>query len=225
MLFLLLKYYINRIGYNKRGKHIKLGIATLIEPNTILEGQNVISSFTLFGGEMGFGSYIGPFCIMRSTSVGRFCSIADTVRIIGGSHPTCKHVSTCPMFFSTRNQNGLSYVDEQKFDELRYVDEERKVSVIIDNDVWIGSHVIILSGVKIGNGAIIAAGAVVTKDVEPYTIVGGVPAKVIRKRFTDSQIEYLEKLQWWNKPVSWIQDHAESFADIERFMKVITEDE
>lgn len=71
---------------------------------------------------------------------------------------------------------------------------------IIENDVWVGSQSVILQGVKIGNGAIIAAGAVVTKDVTPYTIVGGVPAKVIRSRFNDEEIEYLRTLNWWDNP-------------------------
>ena len=92
---------------------------------------------------------------------------------------------------------------------------------MIGNDVWIGSNVIIMSGVRIGDGAVIAAGAIVTKNVEPYSIVGGVPAKTIRRRFEENQIEYLRKIEWWNRSEDWIKKNAASFTDIEYFIKNI----
>lgn len=81
---------------------------------------------------------------------------------------------------------------------------------MIGNDVWIGYEAVILSGVTIGDGAVIGARAVVTKDVPPYTIVGGVPAKTIRKRFPQETIDRLEKLQWWNWPKERIRDHIKA---------------
>ena len=78
---------------------------------------------------------------------------------------------------------------------------------MIGNDVWIGYETVILSGVTIGDGAIIGSRAVVTKDVPPYTIVGGVPAKTIRKRFSDDDIEALQKMKWWDWPIEQIQAH------------------
>lgn len=97
--------------------------------------------------------------------------------------------------------------------------DESSPKNIIGNDVWIGARAMILSGVKIGDGAVIAAGAVVTKDVEPYTIVGGVPAKPIRKRFTDEQIDALIKLKWWDKDDVWMRDHAAMFRHVEELIK------
>ena len=90
--------------------------------------------------------------------------------------------------------------------------------MIIGNDVWIGEGVTIKGGVRIGDGAIVAMNACVTKDVPPYAIVGGVPAKIIRYRFTDEQIKFLLDFQWWNKSLEWIEKHAEIFVDIETFI-------
>jgi len=119
--------------------------------------------------------------------IGKYCSIApDVIFITGGIHPV-DWVSTFPF----RAEYGLpeAYIDGMP---------TTKGDIIVGNDVWIGTHTLILSGVKIGNGAVICAGSVVTKDIPPYSIAGGVPAKVIKKRFTDLQIEQLEKIKWWD---------------------------
>ena len=87
----------------------------------------------------------------------------------------------------------------------------------IGNDVWIGQGTKLLNGIKIGNGAIIAAGSIVVKDVPSYSIVGGTPAKIIKMRFSQAQIDYLESFKWWDKSNSWLKAHCDFFDDIELF--------
>lgn len=88
----------------------------------------------------------------------------------------------------------------------------------IGNDVWIGDRVTILDGIRIGDGAIIGSGAVVTKDIEPYTINVGVPAKSIRKRFIEDEIKFLLEFKWWNKDWEWIKINSDKFESIENFI-------
>jgi virginiamycin A acetyltransferase len=116
--------------------------------------------------------------------IGKYCSIASGVKFYCGVHPTTS-VSTYPL-------NTLLVRD--------YINKEPNVggSIFVGNDVWIGANAIILTGVTIGDGAIIGAGAIVNKDVESYTIVGGVPAKFIKRRFSVEQAKQLTKIKWWN---------------------------
>lgn len=91
----------------------------------------------------------------------------------------------------------------------------------IGNDVLIGLHSIIMDGVTIGHGAIIGAGSVVTKDIPPYAVAAGVPARVIRKRFTDEDIAFLLNLCWWNRDDDWIRQHATAFSDLHLLKQII----
>ncbi len=137
--------------------------------------------------------------------VGSFCSIAKNVTITGMNHPT-KYVTTHPFIYY--QSRGFIYKDR-----LDLIDDEKNQKVIIGNDVWIGTGVIILPSVKIGNGAIIGAGAVVTNDVPDYAIVVGVPAKIIKYRFCEKEINLLNKLEWWNWPNENIKENTEKFID------------
>ncbi|QPS26251.1 CatB-related O-acetyltransferase [Clostridium perfringens] len=168
---------------------------------------------------MGYGSYIGNQCVLKG-KIGRFCSIGHNVVVVTGRHPIRKFVSTNPMFFSMELQNGATFVKKQKFKEVVFSDEKNKYCVTIGNDVWIGYGTIIIGGVEIGDGAVIGAGSIVTKDVPPYTIVAGQPAKEIRKRFDDNQIEWLMNFKWWDKPLEWISENADIFENIDEFMKL-----
>lgn len=125
--------------------------------------------------------------------IGKFCSIACGARfIMGSANHSLKSLSTYsfPIFF-----------EEWELDRARVADAwDRRGDIVIGSNVWIGYEAVILSGVTIGNGAIIGARAVVTRDVEPYTIVGGVPARPIRRRFSDDKIALLQQARWWDWP-------------------------
>lgn len=191
-----------------------------IDKTSILEGHNkIIGNTELYNCYLGIGTYIGTGCVFQKTKFGRFCSIGADIKLADGNHPTSEYVSTYPAFF---RQGGICNYDfgvKNTFNEYSYTDEAKHWLCEIGNDVWIGNSVIILNGVKIGNGAIVAAGSVVAKDVPPYAIVGGVPAKVIKYRFTNEQIDWLLKFKWWDKDVNWIKSHISLFNNIVKFME------
>lgn len=183
----------------------------------VLEGKNIIyQNANISRSSIGFGSYVGWDSTLANCKIGRYCSIAPYVNVVVGRHPTKNFVSTHPALFSTMKQAGFTYVDTQRFKENHYLADGK--SVHIGNDVWIGNYVIIIEGVTIGDGAIIAAGSVVIKDVPPYTIVGGNPARVIRLRFTENQISKLQNTQWWNLPSEIIKSFHASYNSVDNFI-------
>lgn len=166
--------------------------------------------YRIYDAQVGDYTYIARNAMINSTTVGRFCSIGPNFVCGKGSHPTDK-LSTAPMFYSLGCQNGMTLARERKLDEMRPVE--------IGNDVFIGANVVVFNGVKIGDGAIVAAGAVVNKDVPPYAIVGGVPAKVIRMRFSDDCVAALRRIQWWNFPEERLSEVEQYFDDVEGFCR------
>lgn len=158
-------------------------------------------------------SYISHDSIVRNVDMGKFCSISSGVQIGLFRHPSRTFVSTYPAFYSNENEGcPMSFREDKVFD-----DNVPKTDVA--NDVWIGSNVIIPGGIKIGTGAIIAAGAVVVTDVPPYAVVAGNPASIKRYRFTDDQISQLLESRWWDWPITTIRQRAGDFVDIERFLE------
>jgi acetyltransferase-like isoleucine patch superfamily enzyme len=144
--------------------------------------------------------------------IGKYCSISQQVRIItGGIHPT-DWVSLYPIRshfnLTGRYQDGMPY---------------SKGDIVIGNDVWIGTGATILSGVKIGNGVVICAGSMVTKNIPDYAIVGGVPAKIIKYRFSEEQIKHLNEIAWWDWEEDKIIDSVEllSSRDIVEFIQKV----
>lgn len=197
-----------------------LGDATL---RSKFEGENYIGKDSSFDGTIGYCSYVGNRCEIFA-KIGRYTCIGHDVQIVIATHPLEPFVSIHPAFFSTRDKTRKTYVNNQLVNEYLYVDSENKFGVNIGNDVWVGNRVTIIGGINIGDGAVIAAGSVVTHDIPSYTIVGGVPAKIIRNRFLEEQREKLLGFEWWKKPEAWLKDHVEDFADINRFIELINKE-
>ncbi|MEO1732787.1 MAG: DapH/DapD/GlmU-related protein [Pseudomonadota bacterium] len=159
----------------------ELGVWTEVGKGTILKS-----------GSMGDYSYITRDCHVVWTTIGKFCSIANSTRINPGNHPTWRAVQHHSVYRA--EAYGLGDDDHDFF-------EWRKAHwVRIGHDVWIGHGVTITAGVTVGTGAVIGAGAVVTRDVEPYTVVGGVPAHFIKRRFPEIQAEALQEIAVWDWP-------------------------
>lgn len=219
-MFTEIKRIIKILRVRKKNKTVQFEAGANFSIGTIFEGQNWMRHGAWLNGRLGYGSYIGNNCLIEGR-IGKYCSIGNNVVVLTGTHPTSKFVSTSPCFYSLAKQNGMTYVSTQKFVEKRYADQENQYGIVVGNDVWIGYGATILGGVTIGDGAIIGANAYVNADVEPYSIVVGSPAKKIKYRFTEKQIEFLLELKWWNKGEEWIKFHAELFDDIEQFMSNI----
>ncbi len=168
---------------------------------------------------LGRYTYIGWNTILKNVEIGSFSSIGPFTEIIYGRHPV-NFVSTHPVFYSVRKQCGTTFVEENLFQEFSYVKNTNR-SAIIGNDVWIGYGVKILEGVTIHDGAVVLAGAVVTKDVEAYSIVGGIPSKHIKYRFDPKYINLLTSFKWWEQDIKWIIKNTHSFSDIQAFCKLI----
>jgi hypothetical protein len=114
------------------------------------------------------------------------------------------------VFFSTARQCGSSFVSQNYFEESS--------RVTVGNDVWIGANVTVIDGIRIGHGAIVGAGAVVVAEVPDYAIVGGVPARLIRFRFSPSEIAWLLEFRWWNRDEAWLRQNHHLFHDIKRML-------
>lgn len=212
----IIKYCFFKIRY--RGK-LSFSFSNFIGVHSTFEGMNRLYSGTRFSGHLGLGSYIAKNSEIEA-KVGRFTSIGSDCKVITGIHPyTYPYVSTSPVFVSLLKQNCFSFVDKQCFSEYKYV--LGKYPVVIGNDCWIGSRSSIVSGVKIGDGAVVLAGSMVTKDVPSYAIVGGVPAKVIKYRYADEDIQFLQKIQWWDMSADWLRMNAGLFLDLNMMKKEI----
>jgi phosphonate metabolism protein (transferase hexapeptide repeat family) len=185
-----------KLANTKLGQFTEVGIFNFCE-NVILDDY----------------SYTGQFCFLQNVEVGKFANIAAMVRIGPTNHPMER--PTLHHFTYRREMYGFDNKDDDEFFKAR---ESRKT--FIGHDTWIGHGVIIMPGVKIGNGAIVGSGSVVTKDVEPYTVVVGTPAKPLRKRFNDEIVRKLESIKWWDWSYEKIKENFNDFLlDIDTFVE------
>ena len=168
---------------------------------------------------IGKYSYITDGANISNAKIGRYCSIGPNLRIGMASHPLKKFVSTSPLFYLKQTNLKTSFTNKNKFISHKFVDKSKLYFVEIGNDVWIGSNVTILDGVKVGNGSVIGANSLVTKNVAPYSVVVGNPVKIIKFRFTKSQIKMLQSLKWWNKTEKWILSNSNNFDNIKKICK------
>lgn len=161
--------------------------------------------------ELGDYSYVMENCSLAHCTVGKFANIASFVRINPGNHPT-DWVSMHHCQYR-RAMYGFGEDNDRAFFQWRAIQR-----VTIGHDTWIGHGVTVMAGVTIGDGAAVGSGAVVTKDVPPYAIVAGVPAKVLRYRFPKSVVTRLQEIRWWDWDHETIKGRLAEFRDVRTFI-------
>jgi acetyltransferase-like isoleucine patch superfamily enzyme len=212
-----IREYLRWLRYVYRFRDINIPQSAIIGTDVkIGQFSKIYPHVELCSATIGKFSYLGHNSKLLHAEVGSFCSIAPESIIGGYLHPVETWVSTSPAFYSSGAQCGASFTNISYFNEVQ--------QTFIGNDVWIGYRAIVLPGVRVSDGAIIAAGAVVTKNVGPYEIVAGVPAKVIRTRFTESEITWLLDVKWWNLPIEYLSRNANAFKNIETLRKILSLD-
>lgn len=198
------QYYLMKKYRDKRVRiGLNCGLHKVEIGNSVYLGDHVV----MHNSSIGDHSYVNGHARIKNTTIGKFCSIASGVKIVLGAHPT-NLISLHPAFYAV-NKPMETFADQQYFNEY--------LSVKIGNDVWIGEDVIIPGGITIGDGAVIASRAVVTKDVAPYSVVGGVPAKFIKYRFDEARIKALQEIKWWDKDEAWLKQNFALFLDVDKF--------
>jgi acetyltransferase-like isoleucine patch superfamily enzyme len=199
----LIKFFISRILKKSRLAAIR---DSFVHPAAKIEsGSSFISS------SIDRYSFCGYDCDVYLARIGKFTSIASGVVIGGARHPM-EWVGMSPAFYAGRDSI------KSKFAEHKLRPHE---GVIIGHDVWIGRSAIVLAGVTVGDGSVIGAGSVVTKDVPPYAIVAGNPARLIRYRFDENIIRKLEEIKWWNFSEARLKTFGGVFNDVERFLSAV----
>jgi chloramphenicol O-acetyltransferase type B len=185
----------SRIGPGCRVHDTTVGRDCHIMPGTWIGASRLGDSVFIYPDcqvtdvEVGSYSYVGLNALVARVSIGRFTSVGPYFVCGSGEHPT-QWISTSPVFYSSKRQCGVSFAAEDAFIESK--------PSFIGHDVWIGGRVYVRDGIRIGNGAIVAAGSTVTRDVADYAVVGGIPASVIRYRFPKQEIAALNRLRWWD---------------------------
>lgn len=184
---------------------------------TAVKGSKVHRSSKLEAGTIFYSSVIGRHsfcgydCDITHAEIGSFVSIANGVVIGGGRHPM-EWVAMSPVFYEGRDSVKAKFSTHKRAPVKQ---------VVIGHDVWIGRSAIVLPGVQIGIGAVVGAGAVVTKNVPAYAVVAGNPARLIRYRFSESIIQRLLYTRWWELPDDRLHDLGQYITDVEKFLEII----
>ncbi len=182
-----------------------------IKNSSVNKTSSIGAKTDFINSRMDRHSFCGYDCIIINTSIGSFCSISGNCEIGGASH-SIDWVSTSPVFNENKDQIRKKYSYHQY-----NTSKETKIG----NDVWIASKCVIKAGVTIGDGAVIGMGSVVTKDIPPYEIWAGNPAKFIRKRFNDKIINKLLEIKWWEFDEEKLNIYAQYFNDISTFLEEV----
>lgn len=197
-------YYLFQSDINL-SKVFRTSVNFKFQKNTLVYSPSFIVNSTI-----GYGSYIAPYSSVSNATIGKFCSIGPNFLCGYGIHPL-NGISTSPMFYSTKKQNGMTLSPVDKVEEQK--------AIILGNDVFIGANVTILDGVTIGDGAVVGAGAVVINDIPPYAIAVGVPARIVKYRFTPDEIDNFLKIKWWDWPEDKLKEIEQNFFNIEVFIR------
>ena len=198
-----LNYLISLFSYRKI-LYKDVSLFSYWDENSNFTKYTKIGPFVrLFNSHVGKYSRVSKGCSLLFTSIGNFCSLSDHVQLGAGRHPL-NYASTSQLFY---NYNSLSN------QWVRPISLEQNLPITIGSDVWIGSRSLVMGGVNIGHGAVVGSRALVTKNVPPYAIVAGVPAKVIKYRFSQEIIDRLLQIQWWEFNDKKIHEHIDFFRD------------
>lgn len=209
-LLVLLK---NLLSLPKRlASHIAL--FCILQEAVVDKTAAICSGVRFYRGKIGKYSYIGNNSFVSDTDIGSFTSISTDCYIGGTSHPT-DWVSTSPVFHKWENIMKKNFA-RHEFEIFKRTS--------IGNDVWIGNRVMIKAGVKIADGAVVGMGSIVTKDIGPYEIWAGNPAKLIRKRFDDETITILEDMKWWEWNDEKIELSSSIMTDVAKFIEMRNEE-
>lgn len=186
------------------------------------EGMNMVGRGAKFFGRLGYGSFIGNNGTVNAY-VGRFSSIGSRCTYTNATHPIKEpFATTSSLFYSVAGRTTpkrQTFADEQLAEEFRFYDIEHQIVNKIGSDVWIGLDVNLIGGVEIGDGAVVLSRAVVTKNVPPYAIVGGIPARIIGYRYDKETIDFLLRIKWWNNSPEWFKQNWRLLCDMDELKK------
>jgi len=212
----------------KHRQLVRFWYSTHLSHDSQFEGMNYVGRNTDFCGSLGLGTSVGDGSLVNA-DIGRFTSIGSHLTYTNGYHPYKEpFVTTSSLFYSLarfKTPHGRIFARRQMLDEFKYYDKERGRVNKIGSDCWIGIDVNLIGGVEIGDGAVVLSRAVVTHNVPPYAIVGGIPARIIGYRYDEETIKMLLRVKWWNNTTEWFDQHWQLLNDMTAFKQYFNAEE